>query len=63
MLKCYFRKGHNLATFPQVYSFPDLCGERPSLCDGAAVGAEEEGQRRRVRLGVAERGQVRVIVA
>ena len=39
-----------------------LGGERPPLFDGVALGAEEEGQRRRVRLGVAERGQVRVIV-
>ena len=42
---------------------PYLCGECPSFGDGAAVCAEEEGERRRVRLGVAERGQVRVIVA
>ena len=40
-----------------------LSSECPSLCDGFAVCAEEEGQRRLVRRGVTERGQVRVIVA
>ena len=40
-----------------------LSGERPSLCDGFAVGTEEEGEGRLVRRRVAQCGKVGVIVA
>ena len=61
----YFVICHNFSYSIVMISigFPYLSSECPSLGNGGALGAEEEGQRRRVRRGVAERGQVGVVVA